>query len=299
MELRHFRYFVTVADEMSFTRGAKRLNIAQPPLSKQIHDLEEELGVSLFVRNGRSIMLTHAGKEFLAEARQLLDNFVKVQQRALLRARGDLGHLRLGAVSSMARPTLAEGLREFQKLNPGIKLSLVQQSSFWQTQALMSGEIDVGFLRTSTNRPKPIEVQSICRQPMKLAVPSDHHLAKKDKVEWKDFSAEPLILIDMSVAGPEFYEGFFTSCRKAGFEPLIQQYAMNTAIQVWLVSAGVGIALITTIPYMAHLKGVLLLDLPKNAPVYETAIAWRRSDTSAALGKFLDFWRPRASQIVP
>lgn len=298
MELRHLRYFVTVADEMSFTRAAQRLHIAQPPLSQQIRDLEEELGFSLFVRRSRSIMLTQAGKEFLPEARQILENFAKLRQRALLRARGDLGLLTIGIISSMARPAFAATLRSFQKSNPGIKISLVQQPSSWQVEALTAGEIDVGFLRATDELPKDLDIQHIRREAMKLAVPSDHHLAKRKKVEWEELASEPFILIEKDVTGLRYYDAFFNICRRAGFEPLIQQYTMNIATQVWLVSAGLGVAPITIIPDAHHLGGVSLANLPKNAPTYETAMAWRSSDSSAALRKFVDFWKPLASQLV-
>lgn len=294
MEFRHLRYFVAVAEEMSFTRAAQRLHISQPPLSQQIRDLEDELGFSLFERRSRSIMLTHAGKEFLHEARQVLEGADKLRQRAALRARGVLGLLTVGMISSMARPTLAAMLRTFQNDNPRINISLIVQSSRWQTEALIHGQIDVGFLRVTDDLSEVIEIQMVTREPMQLAVPSDHHFASRARVEWEELRTEPLILIEASVAGPRYYDAFFHKCWTAGFEPLIQQYAMNIATQVWLVSAGLGVAPITIIPDSHHLLGVSLVSLPEDAPVFETAIAWRRSDTSAALRKFVDFWKPMA-----
>lgn len=299
MDLRHLRYFAVVAEEMSFTRASQRLHIAQPPLSQQIRDLEEELGFSLFIRGGRSIMLTQAGKEFLPEALQILDRFNKLQQNALLRARGDLGHLTIGLISSMARPTVAARLRAFRKLNPGIKISVVQQPSSWLVPALISGEIDVGFLRTTVDLDNSLDFEIIRREPMKLAVPSDHVFSGRKIVEWKELAGHPMVLIERNVTGPRYYDAFFKNCRKYGFEPLVQQYTANIAVQVWVVSAGLGIAPITIVPDMHHLSGVELIDLPDNAPVFETAMAWRKSDYSAALLKFIAFWRPIIGRIVP
>ena len=232
MELRHLRYFIAVAEELSFTRAAQRLNISQPPLSQQIRDLEEELGFSLFNRAGRSIILTQAGKELLPEARQVLEGVAKLQQRALLKARGDEGHLIIGIISSMAVFKFAAILRNFKKNNPGIKISLTDQSSSSQLQALIAGDIDVGFLRPSDKMPHTIEFHLLKRDPMKLAVPFEHPFAKKKYVDWKELSDEPLILIGRGIAGPSYYDAFFTRCRMAGFEPKIEQYTINIATQV-------------------------------------------------------------------
>ncbi len=289
MELRHLRYFVAVAEEMSFTRAAQRLHIAQPPLSQQIRDLETELGVLLFNRTKRSIMLTQAGKEFLPEAREILDSVARLQQRAVLRARGDLGRLTIGIISSMAVTKFAGMLRSFQKNNPGIQISLTDHPSSWQLEALTAGKIDVGFLRPPTEPPPLIKIRRLQREPMKLAVPSDHPFAVRKEVDWKDLSAEPIILVEPGITGPGYYDGFFRHCRSAGFEPLVQQYTMNVATQVWLVSAGLGIAPMVIAVDIDRLAGISLVGLPKNAPIYETAMAWRESDTSAALRRFVDF----------
>ena len=289
MELRHLRYFVAVAEEMSFTRAARRLHIAQPPLSQQIRDLEEELGLLLFDRGGRTIALTQAGREILPEARAILESATELQRKATLRARGDVGSLTIGVISSMAVQKFATMLRDFQKINPGIRVSLIDHPSTRQMDELASGGIDVGFLIPPEKPPRTIAFRRIRKAPMKLAAPSDHPLAKKPRVEWRDLADEPLILVEVASNGPGYYDEFLLRCRAEGFEPRIEQYTMNIATQLWRVSAGLGLAPMLVTPDMDQPPGVAFLDLPADAPVYEAAMAWRQSETSAVVMKFVEF----------
>ncbi|MFL5320092.1 MAG: LysR family transcriptional regulator [Myxococcaceae bacterium] len=292
MELRHLRYFVAVAEDLNFTRAAARLHIAQPPLSQQIKALEDELGCELFERAGRSTLLTQNGRELLPEAKRILDGVEQLSERARQRARGEQGELRLALTSSFATPRFATMLRNFQRKHPGVRVSLGDHPSKWQLEALARGEIDVGFLRPGKRMPPNLATHVIRREPMRLAVPADHAFAKRRNLVWKELAGEPLILIDAGVATPDYYANFFERCRTNGFEPSVRQYTMNVATQVWLVSAGLGIAPMPNTPDVAHHSlGVSFIDLPRDVPVTETAIAWRKSDSAPALHRFVEFAR--------
>ncbi|WP_395852680.1 LysR family transcriptional regulator [Cystobacter fuscus] len=287
MELRHLRYFVAVAEELSFTRAARRLRIAQPPLSQQIRALEDELGCELFERSGRAVLLTRTGRELLPEARQLLESAERLRERAALRARGEQGTLSIALVTSFATPRFAAMLRQFQRRHPGVQLSLGDHSSSWQLEALTRGELDAGFLRPPARIPAHLEALVVRREPMRLAVPSAHPLAKQGTANWRDLAGEPLILVEPGVAAADYYSAFFERCRQADVELVVRQYTGNVATQVWLVSAGLGIAPLPNVPDLEHHPGVTLVDLPRDAPVGELALVWRRSDTSPALLRFI------------
>ncbi len=252
MELRHLRYFVAVAEELSFTRAAKRLRMAQPPLSQQIRALEEELGGELFERAGRTVLLTRAGADLLPEARQILEAVDRLRERAMRRARGEQGALSIGMVTSFATPRLASMLQQFQRVHPGIQLSLGDHPSSWQLEALVRGDLDAGFLRPPAKMPEQLKRVVVQREPMRLAVPSAHPLAKRGVAGWKDLAGEPLILVEAGVAPPDYYSAFFERCRQAGAEPTVRQTTLNVATQVWLVSAGLGIAPLLLAPELEH-----------------------------------------------
>lgn len=291
MELRHLRYFVAVAQELSFTRAAKRLNIAQPPLSQQIRDLEAELGCELFERPGRRVLLTSIGRELLPEAEQILESVERFRERAGQRARGEQGLLRIALISAYATPKFAAMLRAFQRKSPGLRIELSNHPSIWQFEALVRGEIDVGIVRPARKMPPGISTRMLRRESMRLAVPTLHPLAKKKSVEWRELAGEPLILVEPGVASPDYYAGFFERARAAGVAPAVRQYTSNVATKLWMVSAGLGIAPMPNTPDVEQHSGVVFLDLPKDAPVTESAIAWRSSDRTPALHRFVDFAR--------
>ncbi|RKG59623.1 LysR family transcriptional regulator [Corallococcus sp. AB011P] len=291
MELRHLRYFVAVAEELSFTRAAKRLHIAQPPLSQQIRKFETELGGALFEREARAVRLTKLGRELLPEAHQLLERAKRFQEHAARQARGEQDVLVLGLISSFATPRFAMMLRAFQKKVPGVHIELSNHPSAWQLEALERGTLDVGILRPRERMPPNVVSHLIRREPFRLAVPSRHPFAKRKAVAWKDLRDEPLVLVEPGVAPPDYYAAFFDRLRDAGVEPAVRQYAQNVATKIWFVSAGFGIAPMPHTPDTEHHSGVAFIDLPEDAPVTNTAIAWRKSGGTPALLRFVDFAR--------
>jgi len=289
MELRHLKYFVAVAEELSFTKAAERLHIAQPPLSQQIVALEEELGLLLFTRTTRKTDLTQAGKEFLPEARAILESVNRLEQNAQLRKKGELGELSISTVSSLASRHFASTLRAFQKDNKGIKVALISNASIWQIQALRENKIDVGFLLLPPSYLQGFESWRFLKGSMKLAVPSNHPLAKKSQVEWKELANEPIILVEPEVIYQDYYREFLVRCRSAGFEPAVSQYSHNVATQIWLVSAGLGVAPVHFTPDAERATDVKFVSLPKDAPTFEASMVWRKNDPSPALEKFIRY----------
>ncbi|HLX63484.1 MAG TPA: LysR substrate-binding domain-containing protein [Planctomycetota bacterium] len=291
MELRHLRYFVSVATELSFSQAAKKLHISQPPLSQQIRDLERETGLELFDRSRRKIMLTQAGHDFLSDVKEVLDAVARLERRARQRAEGQIGHLTIGVNMGIISPHFfATTMRAFQRRHAGIKISLLDYLSVRQIEALMSGEIDAGFLRLPSQIPPQLETHRIKREATRIAVPVGHPLAKRHKIEWTELTDARFILIQPDVSRT-FYEEFYLRCRTAGFEPKVEQYAFNIATQLWLVSAGLGVAPLPMTPEITKRSGVRFVALPGDAPIYETVMAWRRDDLSPALQRFVQFVR--------
>lgn len=291
MELRHLRYFTAVAEELSFSRAAKRLHISQPPLSQQIRDLEDETGLKLFDRSRRKIILTAAGRDFLVDARSILDSVSRVERNSGMRAEGRLGNIIVGVNTTLVTPhAFAAMLREFQHANAGIQFSLVDNPSIKQMEALLSGAIDVGFLRPPFQAPSILALHKLERAAMRLAVPLGHKLSRKTKLQWSDLANESFIFVHPTIAG-NFYEEFNANCRAAGFEPKVRQYVDNLWTQLWLISAGMGIAPTPVAP--ETVVGIASLSLPRGAPVYEVAMMWRKEDISPTIQKFVSFVRDR------
>src|SRR6185369_11705098 len=171
MELRHLRYFVAVAEELNFRRAAERLHLAQPALSSQIKDLEEELGVRLFDRTTRSVLLTPTGQLFLKEARGILGATVKAEQLVRKAEQGLVGTLRVGVISPATGPLLAKILRHFHQKYPGVQLSLSSLTSAEQLRRLRAGELDAGLLRPPVNAPE-LDMRFVEQAPQVLAMPT-------------------------------------------------------------------------------------------------------------------------------
>lgn len=284
MELRHLRYFVAVAEQLSFRGAAERLHMAQPPLSAQIKSLEDELGVRLLDRTTRKVSLTHAGRVFLEEARGVLEASVKAEQLTREADRGLAGTLRLGVIAPSANAWLAAILRRFRAKYPGVQLSLFDLTTTEQLRRLRMGELDAGLLRPPVGFPE-LDYQFVDESRQVLALPAGHPLARKRKLDWKDFHNAEMVLIEPS-AQHGYYDAFFAQCAKAGAKPRPVQYAHEIQTKMWLISAGFGIAPTTATLAEVKRPGLIFRALPPGLPPVQTVLAWRRDDQSPALAHF-------------
>jgi DNA-binding transcriptional LysR family regulator len=243
MELRTLRYFLAVAEELHFGRAARRVNIAQPPLSQQIRRLEAELGVQLFVRSKRRVSLTPQGTFLVQAARLLLRQADAAVAGVRAAAEGLVGHLALGLINAITFQGQAFSvLREFRKRYPGIAITLKVLTSVEQVRAIRQGDIDIGLLRL------PIHDRSVTTEPLLTeellaALPRTHRLARAKCVRLGDLADDDFVTLPGGT-GFGLFEQTMALCREAGFTPRVTQDASELQTLSGLVAAGFGVALI-------------------------------------------------------
>lgn len=289
MELRHLRYFVAVAEELHFGRAAKKLNIAQPPLSQQIRGLETELGFQLFYRTKRRVELTDAGRIFLQEARLTLEQAKQTTRAAERASRGETGHLSIGITPTTSYAACPKIVKLFRTRFPHVDLTLKQLSSLDQFQALSRREIHVGFVHIGFPRPPinpGIEVRTIARERWVVALPEDHRLSGLSCIPLRELAAEPFILFPRHTR-PELFDQIISSCQKAGFSPNIVQEAYPPQIAIGLVSAGIALSLVSSSLQNIRLPGVVYRPLSDTIPAGEIVVAWRQDDSSPTVRALL------------
>ncbi len=286
MELRSFRYFLAVAEELHFARAAERLHMAQPPLSRQIRALERELGVVLFHRTKRKVELTGAGMVLLGAARKVLeqaDRAVAIAQRA---GRGEIGHLDLAYTSTMPYTALFPTvIREYRRALPGVQLGLHEMTTGRQLKGLLDGRVDVGFIRLPVRDcPKSIELTPILREPFLVALRDDHPLAQATAIKIEVLANERLVLGGI---GSGLFNQVDGLCRRAGFEPHVVQAAQQLAAVIALVAAGVGISIVPQSAKHLAVEEVVYRPLSTASDQAEVAIACRRNESSSAIHAFV------------
>jgi len=289
MELRHLRYFITVAEELHFGRAAQRLNIAQPPLSQQIRQLEEELGVVLFHRTKRSVQLTDAGQVFLEEAKQVLIQAAQAVQAAQRASRGEIGQLVVSFVSSAAYNVLPKILQAFRARFPEVNLALHELTTDKQLQGLRDGWIDVGFLRPPIED-DTLSLATIFKESLVVALPEIHPLSRQPQVPLKALINEFFILFPRPL-GPKLYDQIVGLCQQAGFSPNVVQEAIQMQTIVSLVAAEIGIAWVPASVQNLQRRGVIYKAIQEATPKAEIAVIWRSNDLSSVLHQFLSVVR--------
>ncbi|NET36324.1 MAG: LysR family transcriptional regulator [Cyanothece sp. SIO1E1] len=286
MELRHLRYFITVAEELHFGRAAERLHMAQPPLSQQIRQLEAELGFELFHRTKRQVRLTKAGHVFLVAAQQILlqvEQAILAGQRA---SRGETGHIVIGFVSSAAYNVMPTILKTFRAQFPDVNLTLHELTTDQQLQWLQDGRLDVGFLRPPIKNDQLI-CKTIFQEPFVVALPAAHPLAQQPSISILALINEPFILFPRHL-GPGLYDQIISLCQQSGFSPNVIQEAIQMQTIVSLVAAEMGIALVPASLQNLQRAGVIYKAVQTSTPKAEIAVIWKQHDTSPTLQKLLD-----------
>ncbi|WP_332305634.1 LysR family transcriptional regulator [Rhizobium sp. GR12] len=241
LDLGQVRSFVAVAAELNFSRAARRLNITQPPLSRQIKLLEQELDVTLFERTSRSVVLTPAGLTFLAEAQKLLelgDAAVVATRRA---ARGSTGSVKIAFVGASTYSFLPRFISQTRTTAPQIELELVQMETAEQLQSINAGDIDLGLSRPLTGH-HHLESLCVAREPMMLAIPHTHPLAAKRRPTLNALNGEPFIMF--SPPARYLHDKLTRLIEQNGLTPRIVQSMTHSQAILSLVSAGIGLALV-------------------------------------------------------
>ncbi len=285
MELRHLRYFLTLAEELHFGRAAERLHIAQPPLSQQIRQLETELGFELFHRTKRKVELSEAGEVFLVEVQQI---FRQLEQAIFLGrqiSRGEIGQLVVGFVSSAAYNILPDILQNSRNSIPNINLELHELTTDEQLHWLNLGRIDVGFVRPPVDE-NTYESKIVFQESLIVALPENHPLANQDKVSLSSLMNEPFILFPRFLA-PGLYDLIISFCQQAGFSPKVAQEAIQMQTIVSLVAADIGVAIVPESLQNLQRTGVVYKYFVEETPQVSIAMIWRKNDVSVVLDRFL------------
>ncbi len=273
MELRHLRYFVAVAEEQNVTRAALRLHVSQPPLSRQIRDLEEELGVKLFQRTAKSLVLTEAGKLFLNEAREVLLRAEKAVQTVRAIAAGDRGQLRVGYAPSLTVEILPRALGRFENECPGVRVSLHDLSTVECIERLNARKLDVALtVRPSRKEGRGLVFREIVSYPLFCAVCASHPLARRRAVGAEQLRNERFIGYTREDY-PEYQEWMSGLFARLRFEPLaMQEYDSVTGL-VASVEAGRGVAIVTSsLRALAGPQLKLIPIVPKLPPLVLGAV---------------------------
>ncbi len=288
MELRHLRYFVAVGEEQHYGRAARRLRVAQPALSRQIQDLEEELGFKLFERLSRGVKLSEPGKLFLEDARRILQDVGEAAVRAGSVASGRSGTLRVGFTENASwRGVVPESFRRFRELQPGAELHLRPAASLDLLEAIRSDRLDAGFVNFMPASDSELDQLLVARQHVELAAPKGHPLTRLKKLSLRD-------LVDASFVwfprwpNPAFYDRMMRECYRGGLKsPRIVQEGVNEATILSLVSTGLGVGwVLGTARWRCPETVVVVPVVDLNMPL-TLALAWRRDNASPLLASFI------------
>ena len=288
MELRHLRHFVAVAEELHFARAAKKLKMAQPPLSQSIMRLEESLGTSLFDRSARRIKLTNAGKALLPEALDILNRAGLAQQIVRRTADGELTRLRLGFVPMSTTLRLPRAIRIFQRSWPRVEVELHERSSCAQVEALLKGNLDIGIIIPALVDTTGLQVKVIERYGFVAAMPTTWPLAKRPSLRLQDLAGVPLILFPQQLV-PNFFADFESACHKAGFTPQVQQKVAQPYTMFSLVSQEFGVGIVQDTARFLPIEGVAFVPI-RGMPAslnHEVALAWVGRSVPAAMRQML------------
>jgi DNA-binding transcriptional LysR family regulator len=288
MEIRHLRYFLAVAEELHFGRAAARIHIAQPPLSQQIKQLENEIGVPLFTRTKRSVQLTDAGKGFQRDAYAMLEALEKAVLKARAAGRGEMGRLSIGFIGSSLYGILPLVIEQFRKAFPDVELDLHEIRSSEQNQALRDRHINVSIARF----PAPeadLVFEPIYQEHVAAALPRSHPFCKKKTIGLKDLSRQPFILFPQQPSAHASHT--LRAFAGAGVEPQIVQTVGSMHTALGLVAAGIGVTLVPSSMEKTHREGVEFRAIAPKVPALELMMGYRADDTSTVLPHFIDIVR--------
>jgi DNA-binding transcriptional LysR family regulator len=296
MELRHLRYFSAVVQWKGYREASRHLHIAQPAISQTVADLEQELGLKLFSRAGRTVRLTAEGEVFYAEAVRTLAQAESAINTAKRAARGELGKLSIGFIGSATLAFLPELVRSYKAQYPGVQLVLQELNPTQQEAAFDQGLIDIGFTRALTaERSKTLLSQPLYREPLLAVLPVSRKLKTK-RVRIADLANERFVLFHREGASG-LYDTIMGVCNNAGFSPRVEYEPDRAQTVLSLVEAEEGVSIIPACVSSLRSNGVRFYRLQPDDVRVELIVAWKKEAPSVALRSFLDLVNAKASRI--
>ena len=291
MELRHLKYFVAVAEELHFARAAARLHIAQPSLSKQIQQLEQELDFPLFYRTKQKVELLDAGQVFLEEARRILRQTENAVESARRTHTGQSGRLVIGFSASATFEVLPRILRKFRRLYPNVVVELSEVTTNRGTELLLDSRLSVGLLRApSFFNEESFCIETILREPFVVALPDSHPAAKQDSVRIRTLAGE-LFIVPHRQPGWDYSDAIFQILRDNGIEPRIAHESTQGLVIASLVAGGLGVALLPASFSVLRLPGVTYRPIKGRSQTTGLAMVWKRDSRASTIRAFLDVVR--------
>ncbi len=286
MELRHLRYFVAVAEALNFTKAAEKLHLAQPSLTRQIKDLEAEIGVRLVDRSGKHISLTEEGRSFLTDAKRLLGDCAESVEAVRRLGRGETGQLNIGYVANMYYDLLPATLGAFRKACPHTALNLFDMTPSEQYQALAERKIDLGFVGVrAPSTQGDLPWTSVTHDLIMAVLPKKELLAKKSRIDLKEL--EQMFFVGMSEKTyPGAREWLVGTCREAGFTPRILQEAEREPAVIQFVATGLGVALLPQQTKRLPHEGVVFRPLRPDLTA-ESCAVWKADNPSSCLKQYI------------
>ncbi|QHN04899.1 LysR family transcriptional regulator [Granulicella sp. WH15] len=304
MELRHLRYFLAVADELSFRGAAEKLHVAQPSLSSQIRLLEEEMEVRLLERDTHRVTLTPAGRSFLESCRRTLRAVDDDTRTAQSIARGEAGRISIGFVASLGLGLLPGILREYSRQFPKIELEINEMDSTQQIKALQEHRLDLGLigLGLSSDEMSDLRMATVVEEKLYAAVPQDHPLAKAARR-----SSRPLPLARLAnesfffgarSSAPVFNPWLVVLCHEAGFQPHIRQEAGQPITVLNYVAAGLGVTILPAQFCRLQMVGVTFIPLAAPVPSYRYSAAWSANNRHPAVPHLVQVAQEAARKLA-
>jgi DNA-binding transcriptional LysR family regulator len=274
---------------LNFTHAADRLHVSQPPFSKQIHDLEGELGINLFERRRKGVSLTPAGKSFLIDARRILEDCHTSIHKAQRISRGEIGELAIGYISALTHDFLGKALEVWRLTAPGIIVDCNEMDSVSQERALLEGRISVGILVPS-DRPvlELLQVRLLIKYPVRLALSKSHPHADKPEIPLSLLKEEAFIGLNRLY--PDYGDWLSKACRRGGFKPRIVKEADGAASALAFVAAGFGVAVVSEPLERIPAKNVVFRDLAAEDRAWvPVGAVWKPDSlTAPAASRFID-----------
>lgn len=286
MDLRHLKYFIAVAEEKNIGRAALRLHISQPPLTRQIQQLEEELGVQLLIRTPRGVELTQAGETFLQEACNIRELVELAVERTRRTGMGKLGRLDIGIFGTGIFSAIPKLLQQFRDTNPDVRVVLHTMSKAEQIEALRQRRISIGFNRMVEPLPD-IHSELIMRERLLLAVNDTHPLSSEKEVSFAELGKNSLVLFPTG-ARPNFVDRVLELCRNMDINPEISQIVGDAVTGIALVAGGFGITVVPESAQSVAPPGIVYLPFHDNpGATVNLSCIYHKDDDSPVTQTFL------------